>query len=64
MVRLGDVTGSSKNRNPRIRVITTENPPSVLLGIKVDSQLPTMVMLSTPAIITRPFFISSAPLLA
>ena len=44
--------------------MTTEIPPSAWLGRKEESQLPTTVMLSTPHIMTIPFFRSSAPMRA
>ena len=56
--------GKIKNRRPSTRVMATEKPPRVLLGTMVDSQLPTMVMLNTPHIMTMPFLMSMAPLLA
>ena len=61
---LGEVMGRKRNRRPSTRVMTTEKPPRVLLGTKVDSQLPTMVMHRTPHIMTMPFLMSMAPLLA
>ena len=46
------------NLTPSKSVINTEKPPIVLLGTRLDTQLPTSVKHSTAAIITRPFFTS------
>ena len=64
MVCLGFTDGSRRNFRPSTRVMNTEKPPNVPSGTKEDSQLPTRVMLSTPHIMTKPFFRSMAPLLA
>ena len=52
------ITGFTMNFTPNTMVINTEKLPMVLLGTRLETQLPTIVSSSTAAIITRPFFTS------
>ena len=48
------ITGLTRNLMPSSSVMTVEKLPIVLLGTRLDAQLPTIVITSTAAIIIRP----------